>query len=810
MESLIQDIRYAVRTLLKKPGFTGIAVLALALGIGANTAIFSVINAILLRPLPLAEADRLVLASEFDTKIGKGGFMTSFPNYEDWRAQNQVFDDVAAFRSTGFTLTGFKEAERIDSGSVSANFFDLLRVSPILGRTFLPGEDKPGSERLVVLSYGLWQRLFAGDTTVPGRTLMLSDEPYTIIGVLPAEFKFPVSVDDAKVFTTIAFEGGNLQERGAKTNRVVARLKPGVTIEQAQADMRNLAASLEKLYPQTNTDIGIELVGLHDDLVADVRPALWVLFGAVAFVLLIACSNVANLLLARASSRQKEIAIRTALGASRWRIVRQLLTESLILGLAGGALGLLIGAWGKDFLISFAPANLPQINAVGIDIRVLAFTFTASILTGIIFGLMPALKASHPDMNESLKDGSRSSTAGPGRHRLRGLLVVSEVALAFMLLIGAGLLIKSFFTLRQVNPGFDPENVLMARISTSRTKFPEDQQRIEFFQQVLDRIRALPGVKSADLVTPAPFSGNNVYTGFTIEGRPSLPGQEPEAGLRGVTPGYFKTMRIPLLKGREFTDADRKGGIGAVILNETLARRYWPDENPIGQRISNVGVNVDDNEPAIWEIVGIVGDVRHSGLSRDLLPEMYVPHRQQTWGWGNFVVRASGDPMSLASAIRGEVAAVDPDQPVYRISPIEELIANSIAQQRFNTLLLVIFAAVGLVLALVGIYGVISYSVTERTHEIGIRMALGAGEGAILRNVLGKGMSFAGAGIVCGIAGALALMRVLSVLLYGVSATDPVTFIAVSLLLIVVALVACYVPARRATKVDPMVALRYE
>ncbi|HYP29681.1 MAG TPA: ABC transporter permease [Blastocatellia bacterium] len=810
METFLKDSLYGFRLLLKKPGFATVVVLTLALGIGANTAIFSVIDALLLTSLPYKEADRLVLFSTTTKSAQVTNSYSSFPDIEDWRASSSSFEAIASFKSAGFTLTGEGEAERVEAAQVSSSFFPILRVNPIHGRTFLEADDRPGSERVALVSHSFWQNRFGGDPDLVGRALMLSGNPYTVVGVMPPDFNFPIQMDEAELWVSTAYEGGNLQSRGAQVTSAIARLKPGVTLEQAQAEMDRIMLGLEEKYPETNTDRIAIVTGLQDQLVSKVKLALWLMFGAVGFVMLIACANVANLLLVRASSRQKEFAVRLALGASRGRIVRQLLTESLALALLGGCAGLLFAVWGLDLLLALSPDDLPRVDSIGIDGRVLGFTLAASLLTGVIFGLAPALKFSRPDLNEGLKEGGRTSS-GAGRNRLRGTLVVAEVALSVVLLVSAGLLVKSFLRIQRIDPGFNPESLLTLRISTPRAKYPKGEQRAEFFRQVLDRVRVLPGVRTAAFVTPAPFTNNNVNTSFVIEGRPAPPlGQEPGADVRGITPGYFEAMEIPLIRGRQFSDADRKGQVGVAIINEEAARRFWPGSDPVGQRISSVGVGVDADEPEQWEIVGVVGNVKHVSLDKAPRPEVYLPHGQQSWGWGHLVVRTAGDPMSLAPAVRSQIHAVDKDQPVYNVRPMEQMIASSFAAQRFYMLLLGIFAAVGLVLALVGIYSVISYSVTESTREIGIRMALGAQKRDVLGMVLRHGMIMALVGVGLGLVAAWAMTRVLSSLLFEVSTTDPLIFASISFLLLAMALIACYLPARKATTVDPMVALRYE
>jgi putative ABC transport system permease protein len=796
--------------LAQKPGFAAAAVLALALGIGANSAIFSVVNAVLLRSLPYEEPNQLLIVQSTRRQDSGRSGSSSYPDFADLKSQNQVFDDMAAFRSKGLTLTGAGEPERLEGARVSASFFPLLGVKTSLGRTFLPEEDKPKAERVVVISHGLWQRRFGGDANITGQSLTLDAQSYTVVGVLAAGFDFPIEIEKADVWSPLALDGQLLEQRGAHFLKVIARLKPGVSPQTAQAEITTIATSLEQQYPEDDTDRIVTLYSLYDHLVGGIRPALLVLLGAVGFVLLIACSNVANLLLARAAARQKEIAIRMALGASRGRIVRQLITESLILAFIGGGAGLLLALWGVESLIALSPANLPRLSGIGVDGWVLGFTLLISVMTGIIFGLAPALKASRPDLNDALKEGGRGSTEGFSGRRLRNLLVVSEMALALVLLISAGLLIRSFLQLQQVNAGFDPANVLTMSVQLPESKYEQGVQVSAFFEQTLERIAALPGVESAGGVTTLPLSGNNMRTTFTVQNRPApVPGQEPLAQLRAVTPGYFRTLRIPLLRGEEFTENYKKDRPGRIIINDTMARRFFPDEDPIGLRLS-IGLGIDDNDPTAWEIVGIVGDVRHASLDAEPIPEMYVPHSQQSWPFLTLVVRSSSDPMALAGPVRSQILALDNDQPVSGIRSMEGMVSASIAQPRFYLLLLSIFAALALVLAAVGIYGVLSYSVTQRMHEIGIRMALGAKQSDVIKLVVGQGMMLALVGVAIGLVSAFVFTRLMSSMLYGVSATDPVTFAALALLLTAVALLASYIPARRATKVDPMIALRYE
>ncbi|MFP5264398.1 MAG: ABC transporter permease [Blastocatellia bacterium] len=803
METIYQDLRYSVRIMLKSRAFTVIAVLALALGIGANSAIFSVVNSVLLRPLPFDEPDRLLMLWETSVKRGQTGAPASVPNFIDWQNQNTVFEHVAAFDGSSFILTGGAEPERIPGTRVSASLFPLLRVNPLLGRAFTPDDDKAGAKPVAIVSYNFWKQRLGGDTDLEGKTLVLEGKIHSVVGVMPRGFQFYNL--ESELWTPFAFSSDDLSSRGAHYISVIARLNPGVTKEQAQAEMNTIADRLAEQYPDTNSGRGINLVGLHDQLVGDVRPALLVLLGAVGFVLLIACANVANLLLARAASRHKEVAIRMALGANRGRLVRQLLTESVLLALVGGAVGLLLALWGVDLLTALAPESLRSVKGVGMDGRVLGFTFVVSLLTGIMFGLAPALQASKPDLNESLKEGGRSSSDSR-RNRFRTALVVSEVALSLVLLIGAGLMVMSFSRLLQVNPGFNADNVLTAGLSLPDTKYKEPAQWAAFYSQVLEKVNVLPGVQSAGVITNLPFGDGNMSLTFRrTDGPPLLPSEQPATIFHANSPGYFQTMGIPLLKGRDFTEQDVEKAPPVLIINETMARQHFADQDPIGKTMI-----VGYGEPVPREIVGVVGDVKHVGLAKDLRVETYSPHAQTPLPFATLVVRSTADTASLLAAIRRAVQEVDKDQPVANVRTMRERISNSIAQPRFYTLLLSTFAVVALVLAAVGIYGVLSYSVTQRTREIGIRMALGADRRDIVKLVVGQGMAPAVVGVGIGLAAAFALTRFMASLLFAVDATDPLAFAAISLLLTAVALVACYIPARRATKVDPTVALRYE
>jgi putative ABC transport system permease protein len=809
--TLLQDFRYGLRMLAKKPGFTFVAVLALSLGIGANTAIFSVVNAVLLRPLPFAEPERLVRVYATNAKRGQTSAPTSYLNFVDWRDQNQVFDHMAAYSGASAAFTYGDVPEQIEGAGATADLFKVLGTQPLLGRA-LSREDERPNARVVVLSHSLWQRRFNADPKIVGQQVKFDGESTTVIGVMPKGFAFPLEDENPEFWVPLDPEQVFNKERGANYLKVVARLKAGTTLEQGQAEMETIARRLEQEYPDKNTGKGIRLVSMHEDVVGAVRPALLVLLSAVGFVLLIACANVANLLLARASSRSREIAIRTALGASRARIIRQLLTESLLLSIAGGATGLLLALWGVDVLSAAIPADIPRVKDVGLDASVLAFTMGISLLTGILFGLAPALQASKPDFNEALKEGGRGSTEGLSRNRVRSLLVVSEVALSLVLLIAAGLMIKSFYQLLNVKPGFEPEHVLTANISLPPAKYPEVEQQSAFFQQVMERARALPGVESVALVSPLPLSNSFIQNILTIEGRPPLaPGEKLITNTRLITPDYLRTMGIPLRRGRAFNEHDGKTGLDAFLVNETFAQRYFPGEDPLGKRIT-VSIRPTPEKPdASGEIVGIVGDVKHQTLDKESGPECYVPVLNFPEAYMTLVMRtASSDPATLTAALRGAVQQVDQDQPVFDIQPMRQVVARSVATRRFNMLLLGLFAGIALLLAAVGIFGVMNYSVTQRTHEIGIRMALGAQTRDVLKMIVRQGMILTLIGVVMGLVAAFVLTRVMSGLLYNVSATDPLTFAGVSALLMAVALLACYIPARRATKVDPMIALRYE
>jgi len=803
METVLHDIRYAIRTMLKSPGFTAVAVIALALGIGANTAIFSVVNAVLLRPLPYKEPERLVHVHRMQPPIQHAPI--SRPDYFEWENQQQVFQGIAAFFYRTYNLTGVDEAEKLAGARVTGSFFSLFGIAPAAGRFFDESDDQPGASRIAVISYGLWQRRLGGSSDVIGSTISLNGDSYTVVGVAPS-FQFPRGVD----IWTPADLAEEKTQRGSNYLKVIARLRDGVSRTQAQAQMNQIAAALAEKYPANDTNLTVAIVPMLENQVGEIRPVLWIMLGAVAFVLLIACANVANLLLARATARQKEFAIRTALGAGRWRIARQLLTESVLLALAGAAIGTLLSVWGIRVLVAAAPSNIPRVKEISLDGWVLGFTLLISIATGIIFGLAPSFQLSTTDLNETLKEGGRGN-AGMSPHRalLRRALVVAEIALSLVLLVSARLLIESINHLTQVSPGFDPRGVLAADVSFPRqpsTQEEDDQAPARFLSAVEQRIAALPGAVAVGTINDLPVTGWSTINGdFNVEGRPRYnPGEEPVAEFRLVTPNYFRAIGIPALNGRELTERDDQNAPKTIMINQALADRIFPDENAIGKRLIAL-----DGKP--HEIVGIVGNARQWGLERPSDPEIYFPFTQMNFtSESTLVVRTSGDPAALIDGVRSAVREVNSDAPVFRVRPMTDVMANSTAQQRFNTVLMSVFAVVALVMAAIGLYGVIAYSVTQRTHELGIRMALGAGSGDVIKLVVGQGMLLASTGVVIGLGAAFALTRLMSSLLFGVSPRDPVTFAAIALILTGVALGACFVPARRATRVDPMIALRYE
>ncbi|HEX5889841.1 MAG TPA: ABC transporter permease [Pyrinomonadaceae bacterium] len=821
MSTLWQDIRYGVRMLWKNRGITAIVIFALALGIGANTAIFSVVNTVLLRPLPYEESDRLVFLNEKSPVLDE--MSISYPNFSDWRAHNQSFENIGVYNRGSYNLTGTGEAERIVTGQMSADLFTVLRANALHGRVYTNDEDKPGGTPVVVLSYGLWQRRFGGQMSILNQPITLNGKSYTVIGVMPQTFQYPSRVE---MWVPV----GQLSDSAAWKSRGnhpglygVGRLKPGVTFEQADADMNTLAANLEKQYPDSNAGNRVRLRPLLEIYVSDVRRALWVIFAAVGFVLLIACANIANLLLARATARRKEMAIRTAVGASRWRLARQLVTESVVLSLIGGAIGLLLARWGIDLILYVSPDAIPRSREIGLDWMVLAFTIGVSFLTGILFGLIPAIQAGEVDVHETLKETGRGVS---GRQWLRSSLVVVEVATTLVLLIGAGLMIRSFYLLQKVNPGFSYEHLTSFSVSLPQRKYANQETRASFYNRLLENIRALPGVESSAAASGLPLGNNGWQTSFLVDGQPRPPREQTplmEACL--VTPDYFRAMNIPVLRGRVFNDRDDRShlagrdlsklsenereiaALNTIVIDEEFARRHWPNEDAVGKRIRLGG----DDDGQLLEVIGVVGRVKMESLNqnRDRV-QGYFPYAQLPNGGMTVLVKGSSDPNQLMSSIRAAVKEIDPDQPIYNPRTMHEIRAESVAGERLNLTLLSLFAGIALVLAIVGIYGVMSYSVTQRTHEIGIRMAIGARPRDVFTMILGQGMKLALIGVAIGLLLAFALTRLMATMLFGVEPTDVPTFAAISILLISVAVLACYLPGRRATKVEPTVSLRYE
>jgi len=808
MDDLLRDLRYAARMMLRNPAFTSIAVLTLALGIGANTAIFSVVNGVLLRPLPYHEPGRLVLIAE---KTSYPTVSTSYENYLDWRDQSHSFEAMEATHASTITLTGSGEPERLNVRMATAGLFPMLGIDASMGRTFLPEEDKANGPPVVLLSHGLWQRRFGASREILGKPITLDAQPYTVVGVLPGGFQVIQPADLYLPFTPWA---RTLPEDRNWHPGIfpLARLKPGVTREQARAEMVGITKRLEEQYPLFNTGKSADVVGLQDKIVQNSRPALLLLLAAVSFVLLIACVNVANLLLARAATRGREIAIRAAMGASRRRMIRQLLTESALLSAVGGAVGLLMAWAALGPLLRLAADSVPQGVPIGLDLPVLAFTALVSLLTGILFGIVPALRTARLDLRETLNEGSRGTTSGPGQHRLRGALVAMEIALAVLLLVGSGLLLRSFSRLQEVPPGFQPDHLFVADLPLSETAYAEPPRRYDFFDRLVERAKALPGVKSAAAASFLPVSGGGSVIHFNVKGRPpKTPNDFIAAGYRTITPGYLETLGVPLVQGRLFTAADREGAPPVVVINATMLKAFFNDENPLGKYLQ-LGATPEQEVP--WmEVVGVVGDVR-PGLGIDPQAEMYLPYRQADEVLPVFqlslVLRTASDPLLQASAVRNALADIDPNQPLVKVRTMEENMATSVAQPRFRTWLIGIFAGMALLLAAVGVYGVMSYTVTQRTNEIGVRVTLGARPKEIYRIIVGEGLRFALLGVGIGLAAALALTRLLQSFLFGVSAYDPLTFAGVAVVLVLVALAASFIPARRATRVDPMVALRYE
>jgi putative ABC transport system permease protein len=812
MGTLLQDLKYGGRALARSPAFTLVAVLALALGVGANSAIFSVVDAVLLRPLPYPDPEKLFTVLVRNETQGGESDAQSYPNFRDLRDQCASCEQVVTYfgGSTFFSQNG-EEPEQLRGIFATADLFPMLGAQPLHGRAYTREEDQAGAQRTVVLSHALWQRRFGGDPGIVGRVIPLGRGPTTIVGVMPPDFRFPADRPNIDFWAaaTPALAPSDLNVRDNVSLTVVGRAKAGATLEQVQSETGTIARRLQAQYPDTNTGIGFFIRPLHEDMVGDLKAALLILLGAVGCVLLIACANVANLLLARAASRSKEISIRTALGASRARIVRQLLTESLLLSALGGGLGLLLAMWGVDALVAASPADIPRINDVGLNARVVLFTAGVSLLTGLVFGLAPALQASKADITEALKEGGKGTSEGSRRNRLRSALVVAEIAVSLVLLVGAGLLAQSFVRLLDVNFGLDPRNLFTMDTVARAARFPTEEARVQFFRGFLERARAVPNVESVALIDILPLGGSFEAYNFNVEGRaPFAPGQAPTADRRIVSPNYHETARVPLLKGRLLTEQDRAGAQPVMLINETFARRIFAGEEPVGRRL----VFGTGAQAVVREIVGVVGDVRHAGLEQEAGLEYYLPFGQHNFARMTVVARAAEgtDPNALAAPLRAIVREADGGAPVFNVRTMDQLLSRSVARRRFQMLLLGGFAAAALLLAALGIYGVMSYAVTQRTHEIGVRVALGARPADVLRMIVGQGMLLAALGVGAGLAAAFALTRVMRSLLYEVSATDPATFAAVAAVLAAVAFVSCYLPARRATKVDPMVALRYE
>lgn len=811
-EDMFLDLRYGVRMLLKRPSFTFVVLMVLALGIGANAAIFSVVYAVLLRPLPFERPEQVMSVWEKRPKHNVNQLPISWLDYVDFRDQNQTFDSLAAYSGQSFGLSEAGDTEQLLGARVTPNLFRVLGVSPFVGRTFSDGDDKMGQNNVVLLSYGLWQRRFGSNLNIAGQTINLDGRPHTIVGVMPPGFKFPLNSFATELWVPLTVTGREKEVRREHGLSVVGRLKPGITREQANADLVAVSQWIEQSYPADNTDIYAEVVPLRDAIVGDIRPSLLILFGAVGLVLLISCANVANLQLTRALARQKEISIRIALGAGRWRLIRQLIIESVLLSVLGGIAGLLLAHWGINLLLSVVPSilsgSIPGWDNVGLNLPVLAFTLVISIMTGLLFGLLPALQASKPNLNQTLKESGRNSAGGRNRQRMRSMLVVSELALALILLAGAGLLIRSFQKLQQVERGFNEAGLLTFQLSLPQVKYQDPAQQAAFYERLLQAVGSIPGVESVGIVSDLPLGGGNMNWGLTIEGRPLPPSEDNRrADYRVISPDYFRAMSIPIKDGRQFTGEDTSSQPPVAIINQRLAELYFPGENPIGRRV-HIG-RVDSNFP--WHtIVGVVGNVKHLALASDTRPELYYSALQDPTPSTNIVVRTGSSSLSLVPEVRNAVASVDREIPIFNVRTMDDVVSDSVASHRLIMVLLGIFALVAASLAAVGVYGVISYTVAQRTHEVGIRIALGAGPRDILKLLVGHAITLALIGTAIGLLGAFALTRLMSSLLYGVSPADPATFSVIALVIISIALIASIIPARRATKVDPLIALKYE
>ena len=802
---LFRDIRYAVRTLRRRPSFSSVAVLTLALGIGANTAVFSVVHSVLLSPLPYGDPERLVAVWERQAIANLNQQPVSLPNFEDWRQQSQTFEQLAASRGATFNVTEGGETQRVAGARVSTNLYSLLRIKPVLGREFLEEEGRAGAPPVALIGQGLWQRLYGSDPQIVGKAIRVDGGACTVVGVLPPKLNYP-SADTELVIPFIP-QGGEVQ-RSNHFSRVLGRLREGVPLSEASAEMQTIAARLEQQYPDSNTGYRVQLVPLSEQLVGNVRTALLVLLGAVGCVLLISCANVASLMLARGAGQQAELSVRAALGASRARLVRQLLTESVVLSLCGGLLGLLLALWGVPALTRLGAGSIPRADEVGVSYAVLGFTLLVSLAAGVLFGIAPALQASGGRMTNALREGRRGSTGGPLHKRMLNGLVIAEVAVALVLLVGAGLLTRSFLSLQKVSPGYDPRGILTAGVGLSPAKYPELRDQWAFYERLLDELETTTGVASAAVVSKLPVTGF-ATSNFTVRGSPVAAGHAPTAHYRVISPGYFRTMGIPFSEGRDFTRRDRADAPDALIINKSMADRFWPGESPVGRSIQLA------TERTRWrEIVGVVGDEKLSALDTETGSAVYVPLPQNTVPTAirsvTLVARAGRDPGALPAALRAALRSVDGEQALFQVRPLSEVISDSLGRPRFNSLLMVIFAALAGVLAAVGVYGVMAYSVAQRRQEIGIRLALGARPRNVLTMILGQGMRLGAAGVAAGLVAAFALTRVAATLLYGVSPTDPLTFSIISLVLLAVASLASYLPARRATRLDPCVALRHE
>jgi putative ABC transport system permease protein len=808
--TLVADIKFGARMLLKSPLMTFVALFALTLGIGANTAIFSVINAVLLRSFPYKDPERLALVWERRQGGRTDQNVINLGNFSDWKDQNHVFSDMAVFFDTSRNLTSDGEPEEITGQLATTNLFSVLETNPILGRTFSDDDGREGQPRVIILSYGLWQRRFGGDRQIVGRQILVNEQPATIIGVMPDSFSWHIRRNSrarkpADIW--IPFQISNeLRERHGRFASAVARLKPGVTMDQAQQEMQTIGARLEQQYPDFNTGWNVNVVPLRTQMTGEIKRPLQILLGAVAFVLLIACANVANLLLARASARRKEIAVRAGLGANRWRIARQLLTESVMLSLLGGTLGVLVAWWGTKALVTLSPPALVELKSVSVSLPVLGFTLGLSVLTGIVFGLVPALVATRFDLHDSLKEGGKSVGGSTGSHRLRSVFVVAQVALALVLLVGAGLLVKSLSRLQAVDAGFNPTNLLAVRVNVLPRKYDSDEKRINFFKQAVEQMRAIPGVEAAGAIDTPPFTGLYSGTGVDVDGQKLPPDQELNTGVNVTDAGYFQTMQIPLKLGRLYTEQEVTEMRHVVLVNESFVKKNLGGQNPLGHKLTIY--MKDENVPC--EIIGVVADHKHMGLDVAVEPMVYWPHAELVFPGMTLMLRTRGDASAVAGAARNVIHTLDPQQPIGEVNTMETLLSNSVARARFSASLLTVFSFVALVMAAVGIYGVMSYSVLQRTHEIGVRMALGAQRFDVLKLVVRKGIVLGVVGVAVGLAGSFALTRFISTLLFEVTATDTMTFVGVSLGLFFVTLAACYLPARRATRVDPLKALRYE